>query len=324
MKLLTRLLTLIALLPCLSSASLRPQDYFGLTTADKIQACVDAAVATEQDVDLRGLSWDKTVYVKPKAGDNYVTLKITGSARFGSLRYTGTGPAIEFQAGKDCQVDRLCIIGNPQSDGVVFRAPESSSGNLVSQCKFQSFRYGVWFVSTDNADSSVCTVAYSKLESCASGVKMTGPNALDLVTLQTVASSCGIAIDLRDGGSNFQAIACGGSYCNEFVVVKAGFQGKIDVTSFEGKGIETFARIGGDDAGGYGAHTSVSVSAMDVRGVQSFAVVNCSGSVTLQAHKATGVIRGENKSLNTCELALSNAVGKLPQTMIGKFSVKVQ
>lgn len=289
------------------------------------QKRLDKAAKTGGEVTLYAGLYDAPLVLRPIEGQPFVSgVHIKAPGPFSRLKKGHDGPFLVTEEAKDCTF-QLPILGFGKGTGVEVRAKSSSSRLRFEGCHFQGLETGISFLAEGGADISVTNLTMCEFNTCGVGVKYVGSNNLDPVLFQSTFSNCGIGMDFREGGSNFEAIACGGSYCKEFAVVRAGWQGRLGVTSFEGSGTETFLRIGGDsDAGGSGAETNVSVSANDVRTVATFAVLNCSGNVSLMAHKAAGSILVRNKSSNPLTARVSPAVDKL-KTLVaeGTFS-KVQ
>lgn len=284
------------------------------------QKRLDAAAKNGGTVTLYAGSYDAPLYLRPSPGQPFVAgVEIVAPGPFSRLKKAHDGPFLVTQEAKDCSF-QLPILGFGKGTGVEVRANSSSSRLHFDRCHLQDLDVGIAFLAEGGADISVTSVSRSEFTLCDIGVKYVGSNNLDPVLVQATFSSCGIGIDLREGGSNFEAVACGGSYCKEFCVVKAGFQGKLGVASFEGSSVETFCRIGGDDAGGFGSHTDVKVEANDVRGVLNFAVLNCSGFVGLDARKAAGRILVTNKSADLLTARVSPAVESLKAVVAeGRF-----
>lgn len=289
------------------------------------QVKLDAAAKTGGKVTLAKGLYDAPLYLRPQGTAETVEgVEVECTGPFSSLKKGHDGPFLVTVEAKDCTF-RLPILGFGKGVGIQVTGMNSTSRLDFTRCHFQDLDRGISLeAGTDGTDICATVVEKCQFTLCDIGLKVDGSNALDPVVLASWFSDCGIALDFRSGGSNAKVIACGGSYCKEFVVIKAGYQASIDVTSFEGSNTETFLRVGGPDAGGFGSFSAVSVTALDVRTVKDFAVLNCSGSVSLQAHKASGLLRGDNKSSAVCGLVLSGATGKLVQAMTGKFDVKVQ
>lgn len=288
------------------------------------QKRLDKAAKSGGDVTLYAGSYDAPLYLRPQGTATFVAgVHVKAPGPFSRLNKAHDGPFLVTQEAKDCSF-QLPVLGDGKGTGVEVWAKSSSSRVHFDQCHFQGLDTGIAFLAEGGADISVTSVSRTDFNSCGAGVRYVGSNNLDPVLFQATFSNCGIGMDFRDGGSNFEAIACGGSYCKEFAVVRAGWQGRLGVTSFEGSGTETFCRVGGDDSGGFGSETNVTVTANDVRSVANFAVLNCSGFVELRSHKAAGSILVRNKSGNPLTARVSPAVDKL-KTLVaeGTFS-KVQ
>lgn len=271
------------------------------------QKRLDAAAKNGGTVTLYAGSYDAPLYLRPIPGQAFVAgVDVVSVGPFSRLKKAHDGPFLVTQEAKDCYF-QLPVLGYGKGTGVQVTATGSSSRLTFDRCHFQGLARGVSLEAEGGADISAVVLEKCQFTECDNGFKIAGSNALDPVLFACWFSSCGRAIDLSEGGSNFTVAASGGSYCKEFAVVKAGFQGVLGVTSFEGSGTETFLRIGGDDGGGSGAHTSVVVTANDVRTVKTFADVQCSGDVTLDARKASGVVLLTNKSGKPATLKMSPA-----------------
>lgn len=284
------------------------------------QTRLDTAAKNGGRVTLYAGSYDAPLYLRPASGKAFVAgVDVECLGPFDKLKKTHDGPFLVTQEAKDCTF-RLPVLGNGKGTGIQVTGRSSASRLTFDRCHFQDLERGISFEAEGGADICAVVVEKCQFTGLPIGIKVAGPNALDPIVFASWFSDCGIAMDFSEGGSNLSVVACGGSYCKEFAVVKAGYQGRLDVASFEGRDTETFLRIGGDDAGGFGAYTALTVTANDVRKVKEFAVLNCSGSINLQAHKASGTVRGENKSDTVCTVSLSGAASKLLQATSGKFA----
>lgn len=282
------------------------------------QTRLDTAAKTGGRVTLYKGVYDAPLYLRPQGtAETVAGVEVECIGPFSSLKKGHDGPFLVTVEAKDCTF-RLPILGFGKGVGVQVIGESSTSRLKFDRCHFQDLETGVLFEAEGGADICALLFEASQFTLCDIGVKVDGSNALDPVVFASWFSDCGIALDFSEGGSNLSVIACGGSYCKTFCLVKAGYQGRLDVTSFEGRGEETFLRVGGEDAGGFGAFTSLTVTANDVRTVRDFAVLNCSGDLRLDAQKAVGLIRVDNRSGTACTVTRTGAAQKLLTVASGK------
>ena len=271
---------------------------------NKAQRQLDLAAQRGGRVVLPLGEYDEPLVLQ-KAGDFVCGVEVVAYGGFSGLIKAHDGPFLITKEAKDCSFS-LPVLGS-SGIGVLVEAQSSSSRLVFDRCHFQGLDDGIVFSAEGGADISVTHVKDSQFTLCDRGVVYEGSNNLDPRLSNVNFSECQVGVDAREGGSNLTAWACGGSYCGTVFWSKAGYQARVDVTSFEGSGVETFLRIGGPDAGGSGSHTSVVVTANDVRTVKTLADIQCSGDVTLDVRKASGQIVLTNKSGKPGTVKLSPA-----------------
>lgn len=284
------------------------------------QSRLDAARKAGGKVTLYAGSYDAPLVLQPASGQPFVSgVEVECLGPFSKLVKAHGGPFLVTEEAKDCLFS-FPVLGDGTGQGVLVKASSSSSRLDFDRCHFQGLGQGVLLQAEGGADISAVVLEKCQFTDCGQGLKVTGPNALDPVVWASWFSSCGIALDFREGGSNFTVTASGMSHCGEGVVANAGYQGTAGLTSVEDTG--TVFRIGGDDAGGYGAPGVFRLSVQDARGVGVLGDVRCGGTVSLDALKSQGTVRAENKGPATLTVTLGGAAVKLPRSSTGKVVFK--
>lgn len=321
------LIALLMLVPALAGADVYPALMPGANDTERTQAALDVAARIKDFVVWRDLvidgplEWRAPIGKDGKREPFLQGVGLRGNGDFGGVRFTGNA-SLDVYEGKRIVLDRATFLAEAsERAAVTFHSSASSSSLTAQSAFFQGFKVGMAFVAVGGADISVVAVRDTQFTDCGTAVLVEGPNALDPLFDHVTASGCGRVFDFTKGGAKSSVTGNSGwSGCIEGIVANAGYEGTVSLGSVEDSG--TVFRCGGDDAGGSGAPGSFRLFVQDARAVAVLADLRFGGTAHIDALKAEGVVRVENKGSLTATVVLSGATAKLPRTSTGKVVFK--
>jgi hypothetical protein len=240
-----------------------------------------ATLSHGRTLDLSNQVW---TYSKPLVFSGDIAgLKIIGNALWNNLTFTGSGDAVVFPDCKPLIVENLGIrcIGSATA-GIRVNSVGSFNGRFTGVSVFGA---DVGIDLFGQNDISITSLSYCNFERCpTAGVRITGPNALDLDCRYVTGAYCGAVVDCRQGGSGYVLDHIGGSSCDYIVRANGGYCGTIrDITGELTKicGVE----LEGKDGGGF-----VSMNFLDFRGSTCPAArIGCDASIDLGINRSAFV-----------------------------------